>query len=72
MSQTFEIGDRVQWNWGEGTGTARVQEIFNERVTRTISGAEVTRNATEDEPAYLLQQEDGSRVLKSASELEPA
>ena len=39
------------------------------QVTRTIKGNEVTRNATDDDPAYLIEQEDGDRVLKSGSEL---
>lgn len=30
---------------------------------------ERTRNASEDEPAYLIEQEDGDEVLKSGSEL---
>jgi hypothetical protein len=29
----------------------------------------VKRNATKEEPAYLIRQEDGSEVLKSESEL---
>lgn len=70
MAYDIHIGDRVKWSWGPGTGTGRVVERFTERVTRTIKGSEITRNATEDEPAYMIEQEDGDRVLKSASELE--
>ena len=44
-------------------------ERFTSEVTRTIDGNEVTRDASEDEPAYMIEQEDGDRVLKSASEL---
>ncbi len=69
MVQKHGVGARVEWRWGGGTGTARVEEVFTAKVTRTIKGTEVTRNATEDEPAYLLRQDDGDRVLKSHSEL---
>ena len=69
---TFKKGDRVRWTWGDGTAEGTVHERFTERVTRTIKGAEVTRNATEQEPAYLVEQADGDRVLKSASELRAA
>lgn len=65
----FQKGRKVKWNWGEGTGKGRIVERFTKKVTRTIKGNEVTRNATEDEPAFLIEQDDGDRVLKSASEL---
>jgi hypothetical protein len=38
-------------------------------VSRTIARSEITRNASEEEPAYLIEQDDGDHVLKSASEL---
>ncbi|MBB5514155.1 hypothetical protein FHS89_000153 [Rubricella aquisinus] len=66
------VGDTVEWNWGNGTGTGRVTERFTSKVTRTLSGTEVTRDASEDEPAFLIEQEDGDQVLKSITELDPA
>lgn len=72
MSHDIHIGDRVRWNWGSSTASGTVKERFTDRVTRTIEGNEVTRNATEDEPAYLVEQDDGGRVLKSTTELEKA
>ncbi len=72
QARDIHIGDEVEWDWGDGTGTGTVQERFTEKVTRTIDGSEITRNATNDEPAYLVEQDDGSRVLKSTTELRPA
>jgi len=69
MSYDIHIGDDVEWNWGNGTGTGKVTERFTEKVTRTISGNEVTRDASDDEPAYLIEQDDGDDVLKSCTEL---
>lgn len=63
-------GTQVQWKWGQATATGVVEETFHERVTRTIEGSEITRDASEDEPAYLIKQEDGSKVLKSSTEVE--
>jgi hypothetical protein len=57
---------------GRNTATGEITDRFTDRVTRTIKGAKVTRNASEDQPAYLIEQEDGDRVLKSHSELEKA
>ena len=68
----FSKGDRVEWSWGNGTASGEITEVFTNKVTRTIKGNEVTRNASEDEPAYMIEQSDGDRVLKSASELSEA
>jgi hypothetical protein len=65
----YRKGEWVEWNWGAGTGTGKVSDTFTEKVTRTIEGSEITRNADADNPAYMIEQEDGSRVLKSESEL---
>lgn len=69
MSFEIHIGDVVTWKWGDGTASGEVVERFTSPVTRTIDGTEVTRNADEDTPAYLIRQDDGQEVLKSASEL---
>ena len=70
MSESYETGDKVKWKWGEGYGEGKITERFNEKVARTIEGTEVTRNASDEEPAYLIEQDDGSRVLKSHSEIQ--
>ena len=69
MSYDIHIGDKVKWDWGNGTGTGEVTERFTSDVTRTIDGNEVTRNASNDEPAYMIEQDDGDRVLKSSTEI---
>jgi len=69
MPNMYEIGTTVEWKWGANTATGKVAERFTETVTRTIEGSEIKRNADADNPAYLLEQEDGSRALKSHSEL---
>ena len=70
MPESYQTGDRVKWKWGDGFGTGKITERFNEKVTRTIDGTEVTRDASDDEPAYMIEQDDGDRVLKSHSELQ--
>ncbi|MGF1453904.1 MAG: DUF2945 domain-containing protein [Alphaproteobacteria bacterium] len=72
MAKFFDVGTRVSWNWGSGQGEGSVREVFRERVEKTIKGSEVVRNASEDDPAYLVVQDDGDVVLKSQSELEDA
>ncbi|MDM4016221.1 hypervirulence associated TUDOR domain-containing protein [Roseiconus lacunae] len=72
MGQKFQVKQHVQWKHGANVAEGQITEAFKEKVTRTIKGNEVTRNATEDNPAYLIEQEDGDRVLKSESELSKA
>ena len=68
----YNEGDKVEWNWGSGTGTGKVEKVYTEKVTRKISGNEVTRDADTDNPAYYIKQDDGDAVLKSESELSAA
>lgn len=72
MTKMYEQGTRVKWNWGSGTATGTVNSSFTDKVTRTIDGTEVTRDADQENPAYLIEQDDGDRVLKSHSELHKA
>ena len=66
---TYNKGDKVKWEWGSGEAEGKVDEVFTKEVTRTIEGNEVTRKASDEEPAYLIKQEDGGEVLKSHSEV---
>ena len=65
-------GTKVEWDWSGSTATGKVKEVFREDVTRTIKGNEVSKEASEDEPAYLIEQEDGDEALKSSSEVRRA
>lgn len=65
----MKIGETVQWNWGKSEAKGKVKEKFTQPVTKTLKGTEVKRNASKDEPAYLVVQENGNAVLKSESEL---
>ncbi|WP_112408307.1 MULTISPECIES: DUF2945 domain-containing protein [unclassified Rhizobium] len=68
----FRKGTRVQWTWGSGTAEGKIAQSFTKDVERTIKGVTVKRTASRQEPAYLIEQVDGDRVLKSRSELRPA
>ncbi len=72
MSSNFSKGSKVKWNWGSGTGEGKVEEKFERRVQRTLKGSKIVKNGSEDNPAYLIKQEDGDQVLKLGSELEKA
>jgi len=65
----INIGDDVEWKWGANKAEGTAKERFTSDVERTIKGTKVKRKADKDEPAFLIKQEDGDRVLKSQSEL---
>jgi len=65
----FEKGTHVSWAWGAHQAEGIVAQVFTRRVRRKIAGKVITRNGTEAEPAYLVRQTNGGRVLKSESEL---
>jgi hypothetical protein len=63
-------GSTVSWRWGSSTAEGKVAEVHRERVTRRSKGESITRNGSEDDPAYVIEQEDGTTVLKLRSELQ--
>ena len=69
MSNSYRKDQYVEWEWGKGTGTGQITERFERKVTRTLKDSEVTRNGSENDPAYLIKQEGGDEVLKLGSEL---
>ncbi|MEM5541127.1 DUF2945 domain-containing protein [Sulfitobacter sp. AS92] len=69
---SYREGTKVEWDWGNGTGTGKIVKKYTQKITLKLQGSEVTRKATDDEPAYKIEQDDGSEVLKSGSELRKA
>ena len=65
-------GTKVRWKWGSSWAEGTVSEVHHESVTRTTKGEEVTRNGSDDDPAYVIRQDDDTVVLKLASEVQRA
>ena len=72
IQKMIKTGTQVKWNWGNGTAEGKVIETYTQKVTKTIKGNEVTRNGESGNKALYIEQEDGSKVLKSESEVERA
>ncbi|MGI2031236.1 DUF2945 domain-containing protein [Rhizobium panacihumi] len=68
----IRAGTRVEWTWGANSAEGKVEKTFTEDVSRKIKGKLIKRKADDKEPAYLIRQEGGDRVLKSRSEVRPA
>lgn len=67
--QKIQVGNEVEWRWGSSKAEGKVAQKFTEDVKRRIKGKTIKRKADDKEPAFLIKQEDGDRVLKSQSEV---
>ena len=65
-------GTTVKWKWGSSWAEGKVTEVHQEDVSRTTKGEKITRHGTDDDPAYVIEQEDGTVVLKLSHEVERA
>ena len=68
----IQKGSTVKWEWGNGTAQGKVKETYSEEVTKTIDGSEITRKGEQGNKALLIEQDDGSQVLKLEEEVEKA
>lgn len=66
----IKVGSMVGWDWGQGYAKGRVKETYTESITKVIKGAEVTRHGEHGNKALLIEQKDGTEVLKKESEVE--
>ena len=62
-------GTKVNWKYGTGTATGKIESVHKEPVVRTIKGAEIHRNGSAADPALVIVQDNGDRVLKLKSEV---
>lgn len=68
----IRAGSRVEWTWGAHSAEGKVEQTFTDDVSRKIKGKVIRRKADDKEPALLIRQKDGGKVLKSRSEVRPA
>jgi len=64
-------GTQVNWKYGTGTATGKIESVHKESITRKLKGHDITRHGTADNPAFLIVQDNGDRVLKLKSEVKP-
>ena len=62
-------GTTVTWKYGTGTATGKIEEVHKESITKKIKGSDITRNGTADNPAFVIVQENGDKVVKLQSEV---
>lgn len=64
-------GTQVNWKYGTGTATGKIESVHKESITRKLKGSDITRHGTADNPAFVIVQDNGDRVLKLKSEVKP-
>ncbi|MES2495565.1 MAG: DUF2945 domain-containing protein [Pseudomonadota bacterium] len=69
MAHAFRKGQKIRWNWGANTAHGHIVERFERRVQRTIEGTRIVRRGNAENPAYLVETEEGKAALKRGSEL---
>lgn len=72
MVSSYNVGDKVEWDWGIGTARGKIAKVYNQKITRKINGSEITREADDVCPAYYIEQKDDGAALKSHSEIRKA
>lgn len=66
----MKVGDQVGWQWGSGIATGTVLELRPERTQIESKGKVITRNGQSDDPAVIIQGDNGSTVIKLAHEVQ--
>ncbi len=69
---SIRTGSTVKWKWGSSWAQGKVTEVHHDDVSRTTKGSTVKRKGSDDDPAYVIEQKDGTIVLKLNSEVERA
>lgn len=72
MTIMIRKGTEVKWKWGTGFGTGKVIETSDKTMKKNLEGTTVTRHGSTSDLALLIEQEDGSQLLKLQSEVERA
>lgn len=63
-------GSTVSWDYSSETAIGKVYKTYTKSVALKIKNSTITRNGTPENPALQIAQDDGSRVLKLASEVQ--
>ena len=72
MGVNISVGAVVAWRRGGSLVQGTVRAVHPRPVVRRFNGVRVARVGTPEDPAYEIEQLDGSSTLKLHSELEPA
>jgi hypothetical protein len=72
LSPPMRKGTKVSWKYGTGTATGKIESVHKESITRKLKGHDITRNGSADDPALVIVQDNGDKVIKLQSEVKAA
>jgi hypothetical protein len=64
-----KVGDKVAWKWLGAVVEGVVIDVSSKRTEIISKGKLITRNGTTDNPAIVIDHQDGNQVIKLQSEL---
>ncbi|MDQ3535322.1 MAG: DUF2945 domain-containing protein [Bacteroidota bacterium] len=66
----IKVGSKVKWKLGNEVTEGKVVETYTDEITKTLKGSVITRKGKKNNKALLIEQEDGTKVLKLEEEVE--
>ncbi|MDQ3392702.1 MAG: DUF2945 domain-containing protein [Bacteroidota bacterium] len=66
----IKIGSKVKWKSKGDFTEGKVLETYTEEITKTLKGTVITRKGRKKNKALLIEQFDGTKVLKLEEEVE--
>ena len=66
----FNIGDRVSWQVGSRRARGQIKTKYLYTVTKRVREGAITQRGSEEDPALLIECDDGSEELRLESEVE--
>lgn len=66
----IKVGSRVKWQLGSDVTEGKVIETYTDEITKTLRGSVITRKGRKNNKALLIEQFDGTKVLKLEEEVE--
>ena len=69
--KVLSVGTKIEWKWVGRKISGEVVEVFYEVVSKKIKEKIIKRNASKENPAYLVKSLAGNLALKLHSELAP-
>ena len=63
----YAVNTEVEWEWGNGSAKGNIREKFSSDVKRTIKGSSVKREASDSDPAYLIEQKVSTKCANAAA-----
>jgi hypothetical protein len=65
-------GTKVSWKYGTGSATGKIESVHKEPITHKIKGHDIHRNGSATDPALVIVQDNGTKVIKLQSEVKTA